>query len=264
MVECKENKIKNKQEVLNRKNKIEALKQSLIAKYPKLYREGMCLARAHNRETKWKLDPDKHRCRRRTLIGRTRCRVHGGAYNIGRPITSGIKSKYYTFRSNKLQDSYNRFLKDPEMGQVDREIAIIRALIDNLLKMEQQKDVLRYSVALGQILDQAGKMVDRYHRIAGNYFNMHALPIVINNIVAIADRSLTKCPKCNFSLEKLKEGLFNRLSSFSLPEPSCKDGEPKYGDATLPDGSVIMGNVDGFYQRAKARAKEDKVKNVKK
>ena len=96
-------------------------------------------------------------------VGEGRCKLHGGASD-GRPIIHG---RYSFKHREKLQEKMQKFLTDPEPGNLIHELALERALLQDFL--DRLGDPLTISIQhrnhVFDMIEAAGRMVERISRI---------------------------------------------------------------------------------------------------
>jgi hypothetical protein len=96
-------------------------------------------------------------------VGSGKCRKHGGGPNMGRPIEHG---RYSVKHAQSLQDKVEAFRHDPEPGNLLDELALNRALLqdmlDKMLDGPVTADARRH---IFDMTESIGKTVERIAKI---------------------------------------------------------------------------------------------------
>lgn len=95
-------------------------------------------------------------------VGRGRCKLHGG--NAGRPIIYG---RYSLEHRKSLEEKRDRFLEDPEPGNLGAELAMLRALFQDYLDRLPEGTTIDINARMHavELIQNIGGMVDRIARI---------------------------------------------------------------------------------------------------
>lgn len=93
-----------------------------------------------------------------------RCRLHGGAEGTGRPVTHG---RYSVKHRASLEGKVQQFLHDPAPGDLNAELALIRALLQDYLErfVEGQPMSVKEIQPILDMVERIGTMVERIARI---------------------------------------------------------------------------------------------------
>jgi len=92
--------------------------------------------------------------------GEGRCKLHGGADGIGRPVETGLHS----FKREELQETYERALQDEPWGDLRAEIATLRTLYSDFLSRVEQVDQ--------ETIDGATKLISELRRTSNTLQEM--------------------------------------------------------------------------------------------
>lgn len=96
-------------------------------------------------------------------VGSGHCKLHGGA-STGRPITHG---RYSVKHRSSLEEKVQQFLHDPAPGDLNAELALIRALLQDYLNrfVEGQPMSVKEIQPVLDMVERIGTMVERIARI---------------------------------------------------------------------------------------------------
>lgn len=92
-----------------------------------------------------------------------RCRMHGGK-STGRPITTG---KYSIKHRESLRQKLGQFFNDPDWGNLQSELALLRALLQDYLDRFTEGTRIDYKIIKGalDLVEAIGKLIERMARI---------------------------------------------------------------------------------------------------
>lgn len=96
--------------------------------------------------------------------GEGHCKLHGGAsVGRGRPMIHG---RYSVKARAAFSEKYNRFMEDPEPGNLLSEVALLRALLQDFLDRLGKKEPSEAdSVHIMNFVGAIGKEIERFARI---------------------------------------------------------------------------------------------------
>ena len=88
-------------------------------------------------------------------VGDGRCKLHGG--NAGRPIKTGLRSRYAAIRRPRIKELIESFEKDPDPENLLPEVQLLRALILDYVERydEQTEGLMAWHASFNPLFDKA-------------------------------------------------------------------------------------------------------------
>lgn len=144
------------------------------------------------------------RCKKDPIAGTLFCGKHTRSPG-GRPTTTGKQSKY---TCEALGGSIDKFRNDPDIKCLRDEVAVLRALLENIMGklVDDPTQLADVSPALMELCNNIGKQVERLVKIEdGLKLNVSVVDIhmMVNQVVEILTEEIGE----ESVLEKLKKRL---------------------------------------------------------
>jgi len=154
------------------------------------------------------------RCDRWAVEGFEVCQVHGAGTKKnpgGRPPKTGLHSKVLR---QKLAEKVDEYIEDPNLCNIRVNIALKRALLDELLSKRKKKDK-KLNIATinnaSQLLNSISQDIERLDKI--EHGSKHTITIgVLQQTISVIVHVIDK----NVPEQKVKNRIFRELSEFGL------------------------------------------------
>lgn len=221
----------NRCSTIHKRKLVLRLKKKLCLKYPKKYKIWMCLARIkHTEESEYK------RCRKRCINGKLRCKLHGGK-SPGAPIKTG---KYSIQTDGDFIELYEQFLTDPHAIDLVDELAMLRALVRDLVTARanstSKQDSIELAEKISSVIDTVGRMAERLRKIHVSYFSMESVRLVVQQLINIIEDGIRVCPHCKKEINSVREEIAQSIFQLNMPGTRT-DPKVLHGEAKLLEGS---------------------------